>query len=222
MKILANSPTVHRKTPLKIAIVTGLSDPSHCMLSDAQRTFLETMIANIDGRAGKSLREGKVSTNFPFLEPASPDANSESNKQKPIISASVNNIKQYLLSDSPSYHARSLPHWKAFFESAEKFYLVTGSCGLQLVANAIGKLPPGPIIEILALGPVASKKSKSYIQQLNWGSLTIVQGSADWISRCFFNQGCRVIPRLGHLQYWTDPSTQEFACNWLSRKTSES
>ncbi len=222
MKILANSPTVHRKTPWKIGIVTGLSDPSHCMLNDAQQTFLETMIANIEGRAGQSLREGKMCTNFPFLEPASPAAKTESRKQKPILFASVNNIKQYLLSDSRSYHAQSLPHWKAFFESGEKFYLVTGSCGLQLVANALGKIPPGPKIEILALGPVASNKSKNYIQQLNWVSLTIVQGSADWISRCFFHQSCRVIPGLGHLHYWTDPSTQEFACNWLSRKTSES
>jgi hypothetical protein len=221
MKLLAQQPTQHCQTRCKIAIVTGLSDPSHCKLSVAQLAFLEAMVASVKLPRREQLQEGTMRSNFPFLSQAAQDAHVESDSRPTLVSASWNNAWQYIQSSTHTYRELSKPHWEAFFRSAERFYLITGSCGLQLVGEALRNMPDGPSVEILAIGPVASKRSVVYIQQSSRVSITKVQGSLDWISQFFIRHDCCMIPRLGHLQYWTDRTTQEFACNWLLRKTSE-
>lgn len=224
MKILRNPPATHLFTPVKIAIVTGLSDPCHCRLSPCQWDLLQRLDVP---------EEWKIYQNFPFVgsetdansPPATPQttrertsdysAASSSNTLVSLVRASLANGCQFGESHFAHYRMAAAPHWNALRQSTEQLLLITGSCGLQLAYAGLDALSPKHAeVRILALGPVAFHRPNC--------SVTSIQGTHDYISRIFLRKADQKVKRLAHLEYWQNAEVREMIRRWLFNNISES
>ena len=198
IRILKSKPATHEFTPIKIAIVTGLSDPRCCELSPVQLQFLGEMPAP---------DAWKVRRNFPFVQ------TDQTFRPVKIVSASFANVRQFAISHTSGYRRQAAVHWKAILESTDQLLLITGSCGAELL-NTIATVDVKKAkIEVLALGPVSMRRPSQ--------DVTTVQGSRDLVSKLFFPRVDHRVPSAGHMDYWYNDDVKEIARFWLSSKISE-
>ncbi len=184
--IVYQPPTRHPNTPVKVAVMSGLSDPTTCALSGIQKRFM----AAVDVP-----EEWKVYWNFPYVP-------CERERQDPPLwLASVRNGWQYLLASSPGYRAAARRHWRALADSAERLVVVTLSCGLEILNHVLGPEDEGKSLDVIALGPVASGPPRV--------PSVMVQGTADYVSRLFFRRRDVSLPGVQHLEYFLHPLVLE-------------
>lgn len=166
--------------------MSGLSDPTTCALSAIQRRFMAAVEAP----------EGwKVYWNFPYV-PCDRER-----RDPPLWLASVRNGWQYLLASTPEYRAAARRHWRALADSAEHLVVVTLSCGLEILNHVLGPEDEGRSLAVIALGPVGSGRLRV--------PATLVQGTADYVSRLFFRRRDVSLPGVQHLEYFPHPRVLE-------------
>jgi hypothetical protein len=182
--LIARPATHHPDTPLKIAILSGLSDPSTCALSDTQRDFLLRLDAP---------HSAKVFRNFPYVDSAPP-------RDPGLLIASWRNTQQFIDASNPKTIEHTRRHWRALRDSCDALLIITLSCGLEILRHCIGENEGA--VHVLALGPVA--------RALPALPCTLVRGTRDPIARIFFDDAV-VVPKLGHLDYFTSSTVLEIA-----------
>jgi hypothetical protein len=188
--ILSEPPARHPFTPLKVVLLSGLSDPSTCALSAAQTRFLASLAAP---------EESKIYWNFPYLP--SPGAR----RDPPLWLASLRNLRQFLQASRPAYRA----HWHALAASAESLVVITGSCGLEIFNHCLEA--GDPVGHLFALGPVA--RARPAVPH------TLVQGTRDPFSRVFFRKCDVELPGVGHMTYLGDSRVQRLVNDYLCSST---
>lgn len=194
--MIVYSPSVeHPHAPLKVVLMSGLSDPTCCALSPVQRRFLDAL--NLPA-------ESRIDANFPYLPGVR-------NEQRPISLwiASWNNWNQFRSAARVPYRDHARRHWQALVKSCDRLLVITLSCGLEIlnVCLASGEIPAQ--IDVLALGPVAWKRPPV--------SHLLVRGSRDRVLNPAFREVDQVLPGLGHLDYFQSPTVLELARHRLER-----
>ncbi|HEY9627839.1 MAG TPA: hypothetical protein V6C84_11100 [Coleofasciculaceae cyanobacterium] len=168
-------------TPLKVAFLTGLSNPESCSLSRTYQQFMSEL---------RCPEDWKVYLNFPYL----PSAEDEENVS--LLDASLSNFRQFLGAKSPSYRESAQRHLTSLCASADALFLVVGSCGLEILNQAWTEAIAPDRVNVVALGPVA--------RQPPVASCMLIQGTQDYISRLFFRTVDVRLPDVGHMDYVTD------------------
>lgn len=191
--IYSQPPTNHPVTPVKIALLTGLSNPWNCALSDVQRDFLASL----------HLPESwKVYRNFPWTTGGDVPA------ATPLWRASFHNAWQFLAASTPLYRRLGRTHWEALVHSTDHVVVLAGSCGLQIANCLLTECPARATrIDILGFGPVAWRRPPVKHR--------LVQNRGDAISRCFFRKAEDVLAGAGHMNYLEDPRLTEIAEQWI-------
>lgn len=186
--LIFQKPTSHKFTALKIAFITGLSDPTRCALSQKQRRFLSALdIPEAD----------KIYYNFPYLP-----AFGSGETSAPLWQASFANYRQFRMARQNQYLAAARRHLETFFASAETIIFLAGSCGLEILNHAIGRHPPEKPMHVFALGPVARRRPVF--------PHTLIQGQRDYISKLFFRDVDVIIPGVGHMDYLDNSAVFHF------------
>jgi hypothetical protein len=185
-------------TPLKIAILSGLSDPSTCALSDIQHDFLNRLDAP---------PSAKVERNFPYVECP------PSRRPPHLFVASWRNAQQFFGASKGSYVEHARRHWRALRDSSDALFVITLSCGLEILRHCVDTNDAHRNIHVLALGPVARARPPL--------PATLVRGTHDPISRFFFKDA-HVIPNLGHLDYLRSNAVLQLANELLCGNTLKS
>ena len=177
--VLFHPPVDHPYSKIKLALITGLSNPRSCSLSKVQHDFLSRL-------------------EFPYTLPYNfPYFPSTGEENEPLGKASVQNAKQFLMYQSPHCQNHLRLHLDALIASCEHIIFLAGSCGLEILNLALTQQSKTKVSHVFAYGPVA-KKYPDY-------SCTLIQGSSDYLSRCFFKQVDQSIPNLGHMDYLQHP-----------------
>ena len=198
MSLLRNPPANHPPSDVKVAIVTGLSNPRSTRLSAVQHTFLDTLPVP---------EPYKVRSNFPFVETRRP-------KHEPsLLAASWNNGYQFASSLRRRFRKEAKPHWQALCDSTDRLLIITGSCGQQLI-DALEDCDRLPNVAVLALGPVRLRSSRFVA--------TKILGSRDWIARWFTPNCDHLVPGVGHLDYWKHETVIGIATTWTQNNLSGS
>ncbi len=198
MNILRQAARTYAYADLRVVVVTGLSNPRTCQLTESQSSLIQ-----LSDLSPQSM----IPWNFPFIPDQTPQTNVG------LLSASIANGLQFLRTFNGRYQQLAEPHWSALIQSTGHLLVVTGSCGIQLLATWKGLPEVRHKIHVMALGPVGLIRPDV--------SLKLVQGSRDWISRACFRRVDFVINGLGHMDYWEDPRVREVVVQWLRGKISE-
>lgn len=193
--LVTRDAATHAYAPMKVAIVSGLSDPSTCALSDIQRDFLQ----RLDAPASS-----KLDRNFPYVDTPTP------RRDPHLLLASWRNTTQFFTAANRNFIAHAQRHWRALRESTGELFIITLSCGLEIVRHLVDG---DDGVRILALGPVA--------RALPNADCTLVRGSRDPISRFFFQHAIE-LPNLGHLDYFRSDAVLRIANEWICSNTSNS
>ena len=292
LKIYRQPPRNWQHAATRIVAITGLSEPNCCCHHPEIQNFLRNL-ASVKRAARKDSGDGSnelrnalkkhtanstpvdccaTLLNFPFGEcikcrrgHAGPG----------LFRASVANTRQFLAASRRKNLVAAALHWRNLLGSTNHLFLITGSCGLEIVAQLNAMLNEHskratqsrpqvdeanrPIscyqqsacrVDCLALGPV-SRVTTDF-------PTMIVQGEYDWLSRgllprsylrarVFSNEssvaganlsgtlvdareplwstpknGRVLVPRLGHMGYWSDSRVFEIARRWLANNFSAS
>jgi hypothetical protein len=204
--LVSRAVSAHPWSPRKIAIFSGLSDPSTCALSKAQRDFLDALEAPAST---------KVFRNFPWIDAE------EVRAEPPLLRASWQNVRQYLGAKKPTFVTQARRHWRALRESTDTRLILALSCGLEILRHLLDEHDDPATLTILALGPVTRA----------WPVFpcTLLYGSRDPIARMFSpqrsaNLTSRVItiPAVGHLDYFRSADVLRIANELLWVNTSNS
>ncbi len=197
----------HPFTPVKIAFLTGLSNPNCCQLSPIQKTFLRRL---------ECPEAWKIYLNFPYLDKpnntqqsSNPNLGVETN----IITNSLFNIKQYFQASSQIYKTAATQHLSQLAASTNHLILLVGSCGLEILNHALTPNINKKLLHLFVYGPVAKS-----LPDVNH---TLIQGSNDFISKAFFQNVDLTIPNLGHLGYLEKQPVFELVNQTLKPKLAE-
>jgi hypothetical protein len=191
--ILSEPPVRHPFTPLKVVLLTGLSDPATCALSAVQTRFMASLAAP---------ETAKLYWNFPYLP------SSKARRDPHLWLASIRNFRQFFQASRPAYRE----HWRALAASAESLVVITGSCGLEIFNQCLEARDP--VGHVFALGPVARERPAV--------PHTLIQGTRDLFSRMFFRE-CHVeLSGVGHMNYLDDCRVQRLINDYLCSSTSPS
>jgi hypothetical protein len=200
MLIVSQPPMRHPFTPVKVALLSGLSDPETCALSRVQTDFLAAL---------QVPESWKVYRNFPYAPcPAG------ARREPPLWLASLRNLRQFLQAGRRPYRDAARRHWEALAESAGELVIVTLSCGLEILNHC---LPPRGRngLHVFALGPVAREPPRA--------ACTLLQGARDYLSKLFFRTADVVLPGVGHMDYLGNPEVfqriNEYLCSSISRSS---
>ena len=187
--VYSQPPADYPFTPAKIVLLTGLSNPRSCALSDIQLTFLSSLDVP---------ESWKVYRNFPWVD------GEDQSPLPPLWKASLHNAWQFLLASTPLFRRIARPHWDAMLRTTEHLFVLTGSCGLQIV-NCLqhGRASSVPRIDVLGFGPVAWRAPKL--------SCRLVQGDGDALSRLLFRKVDYRLAGLGHMRYLEDQRMKEIS-----------
>jgi hypothetical protein len=173
----------HPFTPAKVVLLSGLSDPTTCALTPVQQQFLSALHVP---------EAWKVYWNFPYVPcPGEPG-------QTPLWRASWQNFRQFVLASRRSYRTAARRHWQALVRSTEELFVITLSCGLEILNNSLSAHWPIPRVHVFALGPVAWRKPRV--------GHTLIQGASDAISKLFFRKVDVLLPGVGHMNYFQHES----------------
>jgi hypothetical protein len=179
--IICQPPVQHPYSPVKVAFLTGLSNPKSCALSALQKQFMARL---------ELPQTYKVHSNFPY-HPCQGEEN------EPLWKASIANTRQFLQLRRAYYRQHLRGHLDSFAASCDKLILLTGSSGLSLLNVALTDTANKKMAHVFAFGPVA--------WQLPKVSCTLIQGSQDYLSRWFFKNVDYRIDGLNHLDYLCHP-----------------
>jgi hypothetical protein len=193
--IVKESPCTHEFAPVKVALLSGASDPSTCGLSAVQHQFLSAL--NVPSSS-------IVPMNFPYLP-----AYRHANGVPPLWLASWRNLSQFLGASGRAYREPAAHHLQALIDSCDRLLLVTLSCGLEIFNCCLEMLEVAATLHIVALGPVAWRRPHV--------SHVLIQGGNDYVSRLFFRQVDTRLPRVGHMNYLEQPSVSQLVNEYLSR-----
>lgn len=177
--IVHSCPIVHPPTPIKIVLMSGLSDPSCCALSRVQQQFLDRLTAP---------RETKLYANFPYVPP-----DRSEQRPVPLLMASWRNFSQFVGVQRSPYREHALAHWESLAGSCRGLLVVTISCGLEILNMCLSSGVRPPELEVLALGPVAWRRPPA--------THTLIRGSRDFVVNPWFRSVDLVLPGVGHLDY---------------------
>lgn len=177
----------------RLCLLTGQSDFATSALAADKLAFL----------AGVAPVETLVTpVGFPwhaaFAAPAT--------KPVPIVMASVRNARQWIWARRNSLYRDALAGIVATLiaRTEQRLLLVTGSCGVDLLADALGRLPAsGPEIRAAIVGPAGRMPPAGRLA----GRL-VVQGRRDTWSRMLWRGPVDVRPDCGHLGYYEDDATR--------------
>jgi hypothetical protein len=197
--IVDAAPVRHPFTPRRVALLSGLSDPSSCALTDLQLRFLAALDAD---------EHEKVAANFPYVScprPAPPPS---------LWLASWRNIRQFLGAPRPRYRDAARRHWRALADSCDELLVITLSCGLEILNQCLDADDERRAISVIALGPVARNASPL--------DCTLVRGEGDQIAQWFFPECDVVLRGVGHMDYLRHPATQDLVNEHLCGNTSKS
>lgn len=203
MKILQQPPSSYHWLPVRIVIVTGLSNPTTCRLTEHQKSI----VTEVEGAS-----DFFVPWNFPFL-PDSVLTGSVPRSEPTLLTAAIANGLQFLRSRTEGYRRAAEPHWNAVLNSSGRMILITGSCGIQLAAASGVLRSAAGRIKAIALGPTGGTDAVFPV--------TTVQGDRDWISRRWYRQVDHPVPEAGHMDYWEHPEVRERVQSWLRCRISE-
>lgn len=177
--MIQQSPTRHVRTSSKVVLLSGLSDPRTCALSQIQIDFL---------RAIKMSADEKLLLNFPYLPEHAGHVQSPS-----LLAASWANTVQFLQASRNKYRSAATAHWNALVDSCDRLHVITLSCGLEILNGClVAGRRPGKL-QVVALGPVARARPTAPHK--------LVQGSHDYISKPFFRNTEIVLQGVGHMDY---------------------
>ncbi|MEY3299261.1 MAG: hypothetical protein RLZZ597_2521 [Cyanobacteriota bacterium] len=184
-------------TPIKVAFITGLSNPSSCSLSREYKQFLSQLDCP---------EAWKIYLNFPYI-PSQEEVEEEVEKVF-ILNASLANFQQFIGARSHHYRQAVQRHLINVLTSTDRLFLVVGSCGLEILNQAWTDVIPADRIKIVALGPVARHRPQA--------SGLLVQGTRDSISRLFFQDVDVRLPDVGHMDYVRDHRVFELVSQSLT------
>jgi hypothetical protein len=181
--------------PLRVAFLTGQSNPRSWMLSSQQSAFLDRL---------RLPNEVLHRLNFPYREGSAPHA------QVSLPKASASNLIQYLGSRRDSFRDKHLSKMIEVVSAAEHTILLAGSCGLELLANL--RLPPPWLqrLSVFAYGPVARARPQC--------CCLLIRGRQDRISRWFFPSVDHLVD-ADHLNYLEQPEVLDLCVGFLSHVT---
>ena len=167
---------------LQIGFLTGQSNPHSCALSPIQHAFL-SQVATPDVEL--------LDLNFPYRH-------GPCFTPTPLWQASINNLKQYLLSRKHEYGTRHRSDVVDVINKAHHTVFLAGSCGLELFTNLHLSAEAMQRCTLIAFGPVT--------RQVPAGVRVIIaQGTRDLLSR-FFVSRCDHPLECSHLDYLTNPT----------------
>lgn len=181
--IVLDPPVTHASAPLKVVLLSGLSDPSSCALSRLQRTFLDQLGLP---------QESKVYANFPYIPPRNAEQ-----RAVPMPLASWRNLWQFLGCRRSPYRERAIAHWQAIASSCDGLIVVTLSCGLEILNVCLSSGICPQAIDVVALGAVA--RARPPVPH------TLVRGSRDFVRNPLLGAD-HVLPGVGHLDYLANPA----------------
>lgn len=198
--IVTSSPSVHPWARVKVALMSGQSDPACCALSEEQHEFLNQL-----RRPGVET----VRVNFPYLP-----VSRSTQRAIPILVASWHNGSQFLGAHRSPYREHAAAHWSALANSCDRLLLITLSCGLQILNTclSVGVMPCQ--MEVLALGPVAWRRPP--VPHL------LVRGRRDYVCNPWFRVTDHWLPEVGHMNYLQCPEVLDLARERLERLIGES
>ena len=164
-----------------VAFLTGQSDATRCALSPVQRAFLEALPLP---------SSAKLPLNFPY------HTDSEAWRNVSLLTASINNARQYRASRQPDFAERHAPRVLRELSRAPRTLILAGSAGLELLANL--RLPREALdrVQVFAYGPVARHVPDC--------ACVLVQGRRDWVSRWWFRDVDHRVD-CTHLDYLESP-----------------
>lgn len=193
--IVNEPPSTHDYTPVKVALMSGASNPRSCGLSAVQYQFL-------DGLDLPS--SSKIYMNFPYLP-----AYRHADGQPPLWLASWRNLNQFLGASRRAYQESAALHLQTLLNSCDRLLIVTLSCGLEILNSCLAVLGTVDSLHVLSLGPVA------------WGRPPVphvlVQGTRDYISQSFFRQVETRLSHVGHMDYLEQASVHDLVNDYLSQ-----
>lgn len=197
--IVLETPVRHPFTARKVALLSGLSDPSSCALSEVQAWFLEGVRAEA---------AEKTAANFPYVPSARPAT------RPPLWLASWRNLRQFHGASHPRYRDAARRHWRALADSCDELLVITLSCGLEILNQCLDDDDAQRAIFVIALGPVARQRPPI--------ACTLVRGERDRIAQWFFPKSDVVLRGVGHMDYLLHPATLHLVNDHLCSNTSRS
>ncbi len=183
---------------LRIAFLTGQSNPASIALSSLQTSFLRRI---------PFPEECKLYRNFPYRLPHVEDP--EVYRPVGLLRASLNNAWQYFRSRKPDY---ALDYSAAFtdeFLHVDRVVLLVGSCGLELFINL--QLPDWILqkVSIFAYGAVARSVPRC-------GDLFVIRGNHDRIAALWdIPVDCTIA--CGHMDYLENFQLMDLLTDFLQR-----
>ncbi|MEN4903880.1 hypothetical protein [Luteimonas sp. TWI1437] len=178
---------------VRIAFLTGRSDPARCALSPQQAAFLDTLRG-----PGRDL----LPCNFPYT------ASRAGHVAVPLPLAALRNAGDYLVARRPAFARRHGAAVAAALDGGGAVVVLAGSCGLELLANL--RLPVGLAqrLHVFAYGPVARRAP-------DVARLLCVRGRGDWISRLGW-RGPALPVGGGHLDYLQRPEVRALCADFVA------
>lgn len=178
-------PLKHIYTPLKVAFITGLSNPASCSLSRVQKDFMSRL----------ELPESyKLYLNFPYVP-------SQGEENEPLWKASLENIKQYLRLRQLVYQNKVRLHLEELRSSCRHLILLSGSCGLEMIRVGLPRRSSWKSLHVFAYGPVA--------RDLPEFPCILIQNKRDYLSKYYFPKVDVYLDASGHLDYLQNPELLE-------------
>lgn len=171
--------------PRRLCLLTGQSCFRSSLLPPDKQAFLAAVAPD-----GVEI----VPTGFPwhrrFAVPAPPP---------PLLTASMRNALQWLWArrDAAYLAALTVILGQLLAPTRDKLLLITGSCGIDLLAAVLPRLPLGPDIHVVALGPAGRLPSLDRLARLR-----VLQGRQDGWSRLLWRGPVHDHPDCGHLEYY--------------------
>ena len=196
--MIVDAPAVrHPFTPRKVVLISGLSDPRGCALSNVQQEFLAALPIE---------ESAKIYRNFPYV------AGAEIESPQPLPVACWNNLRQFAMMGRGRYRAALKRHWQALAASTNELTIITLSCGLEIANQCLtGEEASSPAIALFAFGPVAWRRPT--VPHL------LVRGDGDTVSLPFFRRVDVVLTGVGHMSYWQHPEVSRILCEHLCGNT---
>ncbi|MFL6587428.1 MAG: hypothetical protein ACJ8GV_11175 [Luteimonas sp.] len=180
-------------TPIRIAFLTGRSDPSRCGLSPEQQGFLEALRA--PGRE-------PVGRNFPYVAPEA------GHVAVALPLAAWRNLGDYIGARRPAFAGRYRAQVAAAFNGDGAVVLLAGSCGLEILTNLHLDASLRARLHVFAYGPVARRAP-------DVARLLCMQGRSDWISRVGWRGPVHRVDG-GHTDYLRQPDVRALCDDFIA------